>query len=105
MEMSSTSKKKNPDWVVWGSTALAANWEDSISSRSFWLIAPFTFFCGMGTGMGWVLAWGLPRRRKMSSGTVGVSLARPAVISFTSMLAMEMGWLPSLVTMKKMGRN
>src|SRR5258708_39145123 len=62
-EMSPTSKKRNPDWVVWGSTALAANCEDSISSRSFWVMAPFTFLRGMGIGLGRVAAWGLVRRR------------------------------------------
>src|SRR5579863_4307634 len=103
--MSLQLKKRKPDGVVWGSTALAANCEDSISSLSFWLIVPFTFFCGMGIGMGCVFARGLPRRRKISSDAMGVSLSRLAVVSVTCMLAMEMGWAPSLVTMKKMGRN
>src|ERR1700733_8782987 len=98
--MSSTSKKKNPDCVVRGSTALAANWEDSISSSSFLLTAPFTFLCGIGNGRGvagLVLALGLERRREISSGEIGVSLARPAVVNSTCMLAMEMGWSPLLV--------
>src|SRR5258708_37861544 len=102
------SKKRNPDWVVWGSTALAANWEDSISSISFLLRVPFTFLRGMGKGSGLVsglvLAWGLERRREMSSVERGVNLER-LTVSVTCMLAMETGCGPSLVMMRKMGRN
>ncbi len=53
-EMPPTSKNKNPDCVVCGSTALAANCEDSISSISFLLIPPFAL-CGNGIGLGRVL--------------------------------------------------
>src|SRR5271165_1034021 len=49
-EIPPTSKKRKPDWVPCGSTALAANWEDSISSICFLLIAPFTFERGRGIG-------------------------------------------------------
>src|SRR5258706_11867138 len=107
--MSPTSKKRNPDCVVWGSAALAANCEDSILFISFLLVVPFPFLRGMGKGRGLaaglVLAWGLVRRRDMSSVEMGVNLARPAVVSVTCMLAMETGWSPSLVTTEKMGRN
>src|SRR5579864_4186242 len=64
-EMSSTSKNRNPDCVACGSTALAANCDDSISCISFWLIAPLTFprGMGMGSGTGLVFACGFDRRR------------------------------------------
>src|SRR5258706_13586472 len=104
--MSPTSKKRNPDCVVWGSTALAANCEDSISSISFLLMVPFTFLRGMGKGSGLaaglVLAWGLVRRRDMSSVEIGVNLARPAVVNVTCVLAKETGWTPSVVATKEM---
>src|SRR6266496_3181473 len=56
------SKKRNPDWVECGSTALAANCEESISSISFLLTPVFTL-CGSGIGLGRVLDWGFVRRR------------------------------------------
>src|ERR1700689_4568012 len=92
--MSATSKKRNPDCVVRGSTALAANWEDSISSSSFLLRVPFTFLCGTGNGRGVagvVLALGVERRREILSVEIGVSLSRFAVVKVTCMLAMEIG--------------
>jgi len=49
--MPPTSKNRNPDCVVCGSTALAAKSEDSISSISFLLMAPFTLW-GSGIGLG-----------------------------------------------------
>ena len=104
--MSPTSKNRNPDWVPRGSTALAANCEDSISSISFLLTVPFTL-CGrgIGRGLGRVLVWGLERRRYRSSVEIGVSFERLAVMSVISMLAMETGWSPSLLTTKNTGRN
>src|SRR5207249_363906 len=98
--MPPTSKKRKPDCVPCGSTALAANCDESISSISFLLMPPFTL-CGRGIGLGRVLDCGLERRRYRSSIVMGVSFERFAVISLIPMLAMEIGWSPSLVITKK----
>src|SRR5258707_11134418 len=103
-EIPATSKERNPDCVVCGSTALAANWEDSVSSISFLVISPFTL-CGRGIGLGRVLVCGFESLRYKSSVAIGVSFERLAVIRVIVMLAMETGWSPSLVTMKKTGRK
>jgi len=103
-EMPPTSKNRNPDCVLCGSTARASNCDDSISSICFLLIAPFTF-SGSGSGLGRVLACGFDSRRYRSSGAMGVSFERFSVISVICIFAIETGWSPSLVTTKKIGRK